>query len=337
VAGAWAILKQKYPSATVAQVLAALQLTALPIKDTRDSDPARQYVQCRIRIDKAIENFPENNFITFNAPDGDELGYYFGINKCQIVGSVGDASYNVHGFVLNGIGGEFIRFDVPNTDLTQASGINNTGHIVGLTYVPESNDSPVRGFLRYPDGTFDLSISAPDAFASVTWAINDAGTAVGWGGTAPEDPDPWPPVHGLVKPLGNGIQTVDRPGAWSTQFYGINNPGQMVGFYSLSDGLQRSFLRLADGTFQDLNCPAAVENSTAPLGINGAGYIVGAYWDGGDSSPAFVRATDGTCNTFSVPNSLWTWPTAINDFGQVVGAYWDDVGGYGFVFYSVGE
>jgi uncharacterized membrane protein len=111
----------------------------------------------------------------------------------------------------------------------------------------------------------------------------------------------------------------------------------MVGFNSLSDGLQRSFLRLANGTFQDLSCSGAAENSTAPFGINDAGYIVGSYWDGGDSSPAFVRSTDGTCNTFSVPNSYYTWPTAINNFGQVVGAYWDDSGGYGFVFNSVSE
>jgi hypothetical protein len=338
VAGAWAIMKQKYPNATVAQVLAALQLTALPIKDTRDSDPTKQYVQCRIRIDKALENFPENNFIKFNAPNGDGLGNYFGINKCQIVGNVGDAywPYDIHGFVLNGIGGDFIKFDVPNSIQPQASGINNTGHITGYTFFSEQNSQPERGYVRYPDGTFDVPINAPEASASATWAINDAGTAVGWW-APPQVPGQWTPNHGLFKPLGGAVQTIDRPDAWMTQFYGINNLGQMVGFYSLSDGLQRSFLRLANGTFQDLSCSGAAENSTAPFGINDAGYIVGSYWDGGDSSPAFVRSTDGTCNTFSVPNSYYTWPTAINNFGQVVGAYWDDSGGYGFVFNSVSE
>lgn len=165
------------------------------------------------------------------------------------------------------------------------------------------------------------------------WAINDAGTAVGYGGIA-SDPNPVP-VPGFIKPLDGGGQTVYAPDASLTQFYGINNPGQIVGTYIPSDQVQRGFIRLTDGTFQDLNCPGVVDNYTVPLGINDAGYIVGAYWEGGDSVPAFVRSTDGTCTTFSVPNSLDTWPTAINSFGQVVGAYWDDVASHGFVFNSL--
>lgn len=50
VAGAWAILKQRVPNATVIQVLTALQNTGLPVLDTRNN-----ITKPRIRIRQALD------------------------------------------------------------------------------------------------------------------------------------------------------------------------------------------------------------------------------------------------------------------------------------------
>ncbi len=56
VAGAWAILKQRSPSATVTQVLTALSTTGQPIADTRP--PNTGLVKPRILIDAALQALP---------------------------------------------------------------------------------------------------------------------------------------------------------------------------------------------------------------------------------------------------------------------------------------
>lgn len=56
VAGAWAILKQKFPNASVDTVLNALTATGLPVFDSRSSNPANQRFRPRIRIDAALRN-----------------------------------------------------------------------------------------------------------------------------------------------------------------------------------------------------------------------------------------------------------------------------------------
>jgi subtilisin family serine protease len=54
VAGAWAVLKQAAPAATVTQILTALQQTGLPVTDTR---PGGSITKPRIRIDQAVATF----------------------------------------------------------------------------------------------------------------------------------------------------------------------------------------------------------------------------------------------------------------------------------------
>jgi subtilisin len=54
VAGAWAILKQKRPSATVDEVLAALKGTGVPI-----TDPRNNVTTPRIRVDAALQALPQ--------------------------------------------------------------------------------------------------------------------------------------------------------------------------------------------------------------------------------------------------------------------------------------
>jgi hypothetical protein len=72
-------------------------------------------------------------------------------------------------------------------------------------------------------------------------------------------------------------QTVDAPGAILTFAGGINDRGQIVGRFFDADGVQRGFLREANGTFRVLNVPGSI--ITAALDINNLGEVVGRTTD----------------------------------------------------------
>jgi len=82
--------------------------------------------------------------------------------------------------------------------------------------------------------------------------------------------------------LSGGVYTsIDVPGADLTVAFGINDAGQIVGFYGGSTG-NHGFL-LSGGVYTSIDVPGAVETYAA--GINDAGQVVGRYFEGGGSVP----------------------------------------------------
>src|SRR5882724_1776035 len=71
---------------------------------------------------------------------------------------------------------------------------------------------------------------------------------------------------------------IDVPGASATLAYGINNKGQIVGYYSLpGQNAWHGFLYAA-GAFTSLDVPFSdATNGTQAYGINNKGQIVGGY------------------------------------------------------------
>ena len=70
--------------------------------------------------------------------------------------------------------------------------------------------------------------------------------------------------------------TLDVPGAILTQANGINDSGQIVGYYYDAASYQHGFL-LDQGSYTTLDVPGSY--GTYAHGINAAGQIVGYYWD----------------------------------------------------------
>jgi probable HAF family extracellular repeat protein len=80
--------------------------------------------------------------------------------------------------------------------------------------------------------------------------------------------------------------TVDVPGALHTQARGINERGQIVGFYSdAATGLRHGFL-WEEGELTTIDVPGA--RATEASGINNRGQIVGFYTDAGGQRHGFV-------------------------------------------------
>src|SRR5215831_17435643 len=113
------------------------------------------------------------------------------------------------------------------------------------------------------------------------------------------------------------------PGAFDTVAFGINDAGQIVGYFSTTG--RHGFLK--DGaTFTTIDVPAGA-NFTELHGINDAGQIVGVFRDA-TGQHGFLK--DGaTFTTIDDPAATGsTTPTGINDAGQIVGFFNSAAGGF---------
>lgn len=118
------------------------------------------------------------------------------------------------------------------------------------------------------------------------------------------------------------LSTFDYPGATSTTPIGINDRGDISGYYVDGNNVTRGFIRLRNGTFQ----PPIVEpndngNSTRGQRINNSRVVCGFY-SGNSLLHGFLVAND-RFREFNVPGSPNTFIFALNDTGSFVGSYGD--------------
>ena len=101
---------------------------------------------------------------------------------------------------------------------------------------------------------------------------------------------------------------------------GINGLGQVVGYFSDSNGVH-GFL-YSGGAYSTLDDPLGI-NGTSAYAINDAGQVVGAYSEGGNGTTHGFLYSNGVYTTFDVPGSEWTEVYGINNAGEIVGQYQD--------------
>jgi uncharacterized protein (TIGR03437 family) len=112
--------------------------------------------------------------------------------------------------------------------------------------------------------------------------------------------------------------TFDVPGATSTVAKGMNNAGDIVGYYQDASG-SHSYLRRANGPFVTIEAPGALPGMTYASGINNLGQIAGTFTDA-TGAHGFIRAVDGSFTSFDIPDQ--TIPIGvggINDHGDIAG------------------
>ena len=176
--------------------------------------------------------------------------------------------------------------------------------------------------------TFTI-IDVPFAGAQNTfaWGINDGGQITGF------YTEPGSAICGLACNYGfvdsGGVFTsIDAPftSPGSTQAYGINSSGQIVGgYYNPTTG--------AHGFLDDggIFTPIAAQLAGAvAYGINARGQIVGGY-AGADREYGFLD-NNGIYSTIDVPSGgVFSEAFGINDAGQIVGVYEGPAGSHGFL------
>ncbi len=115
------------------------------------------------------------------------------------------------------------------------------------------------------------------------------------------------------------------PGASQQAASGINDAGNVVGYYSISSGAPQGYLE-SGGAFTTIDVPFSGAEWTVPFGINNAADIVG-YWLDASTSHGFLLS-GGTYTSFDYPGATFTIAIGINNHGEIVGFYGDAAGVY---------
>ncbi len=188
--------------------------------------------------------------------------------------------------------------------------------------------------------TFDApgaDTTANDYNGTIPTSINTEGVIAGY------FVDSTNVYHGFLRSPDGKIINFDAPGADTTaQSFngtvpnGINDLGEVTGYYIDVSGSLHGFLRSATGKFTSFDVPGAAGFSN-PIAINLEGAVVGYYLDPSSQFHAFLRKPDGTFVSFDGPNACETgtpsgcYGTAafnINIFGTVAANYGDNSGNF---------
>jgi len=222
-----------------------------------------------------------------------------GINAAgDLSGFYVDSAGNTNGFT--DIGGVFTNVNNPlSTAFNQALGINNAHETTGY-FAPTQGGTPGQIAYSQLGGAFtDINKLLPSNVNSQAVGINNAAT-------------PW--IVGFYQPtlatslgfldMGGVISTIDPFGSTNTQALGVNDSGEIVGFYvDPMTGVQHGYIDNG-GVFTTFDPPGST--NTTINGVNDLGDIVGFY------TPAGSEATVGFVGT-PVPEPA-TWAMMLLGF-----------------------
>jgi probable HAF family extracellular repeat protein len=201
---------------------------------------------------------------------------------------------------------------------TEASGINNSGEVVGTGYLTSSN---FHAFL-YSGGKM-TDLGPPGAFQASAIAVNNSGQIIGGyyltsGAT------------GEFLITGGKMTTLPVPaGASGVSAFAINDNGEIAGQLFLSSGAPSHAAQLANGVWTDLGAFTGAVASRA-TSINLSGKVVGtAFFPQTSYHPPkpgkhvpFIATASGlvNLNTLILSGSGFTLTDAvgINDSGQIL-------------------
>jgi len=187
-----------------------------------------------------------------------------------------------------------------------ASDINDNELVTGYYGGPAA----WRGYIRYPDGSWDDLGQVPGYYEALPMAINNAGTVAGqtWAGAYT-----WGPP--CIGDAGSGMEVLDPifvdddcPGP----AHDINDAGQVVGYAANAGSPRRAWV-------YDMNLPgtcdwlAADSSDSAAYGVNQSGQIVGT------SASLPVLWNSGTPQSLGTLGGGTGQARAVNDQGVIVG------------------
>jgi len=113
---------------------------------------------------------------------------------------------------------------------------------------------------------------------------------------------------------------------------GINNRGQVVGYFEDASSVVHGFLKNGD-SFTTIDVPSA--SNTYAYDINDRDDIAGFYVDQAGNNHGFVQGKDGRFTTVDVPGAVATIIFSNDDRGDLAGQFQDSSGVYhGFVAFK---
>lgn len=266
------------------------------------------------------------SFLNIIDPANPTFTQALGINGSNVVVGYGNANvFNGFQVVKPFTAGSFARENVPGAaGGTQVIGIDGAGDTVGF-YV--NADGSNHGFYKPAGGAF-TTVDRPGTAFNQLLGINQNGTEIaGYSST-----DVTGATLQMAFSLSDG--TYDNingllPANFNSQATGVNNGGNVVGFYQYDMAGDFSAFEDVNGTITSFQAPGSI--STQALGINDLNEIVGTYVAGNGNTYGFLD-NGGMFTTLDPFGSTSVVANGINDTGHIVGFYTNAAGStIGFV------
>jgi probable HAF family extracellular repeat protein len=204
---------------------------------------------------------------------------------------------------------KFVSIDFPGSKFTVATGVNNSGVIVGYY----GNSTGTHGF-RLANAHFS-TINVPGAVTTLVNGINGNGDVVGTFQNSDQK------LHGFL--LHKGVITkLNSPAAGNgtgTAAMGVNDQLTVVGTVDDVTGFIWN-----KGVFRAFHAPSDIRGATNLNGISNPGWIVGAVFFADSLRPFMFHGSDFDFLRAVIPGDVVA--NGVNGRGDVVGS-----GGFGFL------
>lgn len=236
-------------------------------------------------LPSGVPRATEYSFKTLDNPDDPSFNELLAINNLgKIGGYYGSGSKNNPsvGYVVRKYGNSHYRTKrYPGATNTVVTGVNNQNDISGYYVSPTTGGT--FGFIETSDGIWN-SYKEPHTRGSYNitelLGLSDAGLGVGFYA----DPNQHRHAFELIQTTGQ-FHGISPPGALSAVATGINSKGDIVGYYTRSNGASQSFL-LKGGVYTEFVYKGA--KATEARSINWEDDIAGDYVDSSGNTHGFV-------------------------------------------------
>ena len=269
-----------------------------------------------VNVDAHDTHHSEDDFIDVDAHDTlSELEFLF-VNAISDTGLIVFRAKAVDDIQRSYIvmpNAEPMELRVPGSVITIARDIDAQGRIAGYYDTP---DGRRHGFIGSPTASgysFEpLEVPGVD-FLELT-SKNDLGHYAG----NTRSPDGENMIGFTL--IDGVLSTYDVPGSLTFGFYGLNNAGQVVGFYQDANEVSHGVV-VKDGELTQFDFPGAAE--TEIFGVSESGLLIGDIFDADGAIHGFVGSEQ-----FDVPGAVTTYADDMNAAGTLVGSYVDADGVY---------
>jgi hypothetical protein len=179
--------------------------------------------------------FIDGDFPTTN-PASPPMDQLLGVNDNDVaVGFYVDGAGNTHAYSFNITRNVFKEITPNGITNPTAAGINNNGDVAGFgtDNTGDASQGNTVGYLLRRDGRVTV-LNVPGSSMTQAFGVNDRDEVVG---VYQVGSDSSATMFGFTWSPGHGFQTVSDPrGVGATTINGVNDQGQLVGFYTDSAG-----------------------------------------------------------------------------------------------------
>ena len=255
---------------------------------------------------------PSYTVQTVQFPTEPAFTQLLGINDAGTIAGFHGAA-TAHGFTLT-LPNTFTSQNFPGSAMSMVTAINGVGSTAGIY---QDFGGTTHGYTDI-GGTF-TTVDRPGTVFNQALGINSANTTVGYFALDAAAGQVGQSAYSQSGGVFTNINALLPATNQNSQAVGINNAGNIVGFYLPTATTSIGFLDVG-GTISTIDPLGST--FTQALGISNTGEIVGFYTDALGVQHGYTDV-GGVVASFDPAGSMNTTINGVNDLGQLVGFYTD--------------